>query len=217
MVITNYWGQLWKVMHLKEEKTSWLFWMLRKNNADIVSGTNWVFFCWGCWKKKWENIRKGHKSRYIYCLLASWGEDAVVVHSQLIHLAPVEVWVKVIHGDGWRLRLKRCLRLDHAGAVWANALLGFWLSRIGLNADFLELPYLGIFVVDWWMSLFPLSFEALELLAVDLSSIVGLVVFFDFCHSFELLNYFLVVTSALSSSPIMEILLEGFEDFGGSK
>ena len=67
------------------------------------------------------------------------------------------------------------------------------------------------------MSLFPLSFKALELLAVNLSSIVRLVVFFDLCHSFKLLYDFLVVTTALSSSPIMEILLEGFEDFGGSK
>ena len=86
-----------------------------------------------------------------------------------------------------------------------------------MNTDLLELFNLRVLCVDWRMCLLPSSFEAFELLAVDLSAIVCFIVFFNFGNSFKLLDDLLVVTSALSSSPIMKILLEGFEDLRGSK
>ena len=127
-------------------------------------------------------------------------------------MTPVEEWVVVPHLEASRLGVKGRLRLDQTGAVRAEVVLGSLLDRLSLDADLLELPYLGIFVVDGRMSLFPLCSEVLELLAVDLAPIVGFIVFFDFGDGLKLLDDLLVVTSALCGSPIMEILFKGFED-----
>ena len=127
-------------------------------------------------------------------------------------MTPVEEWIVIPHLEASRLGNKGRLRLDQTGAVRTETVLGSLLDRLSLDADLLELPYLGIFVVDGWMSLFPLCSEVLELLAVDLASIVSFIVFFDFGDGLKLLDDLLVVTSALCGSPIMEILFKGFED-----
>ena len=153
-----------------------------------------------------------HKSGYIDCLFTSRRKDTVIIHPHIVHLAPVEEWVVFPHLEAIRLGNKGRLRLDQTGAVRTEVVLGSLLDRLSLDADLLELPYLRIFVVDGRVSLFPLCSEILELLAVDLASIVSFIVFFDFGDGLKLLDDLLVVTSALSGSPIMEILFKGFED-----
>lgn len=53
---------------------------------------------------------------------------------------------------------------------------------------------------------FPFGFEALKFLVVCSISIEGLVVFFEFGDSLVLDDHFLVVASALGSSPFGEVL-----------
>lgn len=63
------------------------------------------------------------------------------------------------------------------------------------------------------MGFLPFSPELLELRSIVFLSKVIFIVFFNLGHGFELLNHFLVVAAALGSFSILEILLEGLEDF----
>ena len=86
-----------------------------------------------------------------------------------------------------------------------------------MNTDFFDFLYLRVFHGDRRMGFFPSVFEDLEFPAVNLASILHLIVFLDLGNSFELLDDLLVVTSALSCCSIVEVFLEGFEDLGGSR
>jgi hypothetical protein len=61
------------------------------------------------------------------------------------------------------------------------------------------------------MRLLPLFLEVLELFPIDLPSILALIVLLDLGNRFELLNDLLVVAAALSSRPIVKVLLESLE------
>lgn len=67
------------------------------------------------------------------------------------------------------------------------------------------------------MGFFPHGFEFFEFRTVNVFSVVRLVVFLDLGDSFELLNNLLVVASALGSSSVLEVLLEGLKDLADSK
>jgi hypothetical protein len=77
---------------------------------------------------------------------------------------------------------------------------------ISLNGDFPEFSDLGGNFGGGWVRGFPFGFEALKFLAVYPIAVEGLVVFFEFGDSLVLDDHFLVVASALGSSPFGEVL-----------
>lgn len=138
----------------------------------------------------------------------------IIVPSMILlaYLVPVAIRI-IVYWNGLRVVLVE----EGLSTVDTLTLLGHKLLVLSLYAKLLVFLCKEVFGNHRQVSLLPKSFEFFELLAEKLFAVDSLVVFFDFGYSFELHEHLLEMTTTLSSSTILQILLESLEDFASPK